>query len=42
MNGSEAQCATTSQLRGEAAPGAELNFTPGIFFHLKLNGRLLF
>jgi hypothetical protein len=37
-----AQCATISQLRGEAASVTELNFTPGIFFHLKLNGRLLF
>jgi hypothetical protein len=37
-----AQCATTSQLRDETASVTELNFTLSIFFHLKLNGRLLF
>ena len=38
----EAQFATTSQLRGEAAPVTELNFTPGTPFYLKLNGSFFF
>jgi outer membrane receptor protein involved in Fe transport len=38
----EAQFATTSQLRGEAAPVTELNFTPGTPFYLKLNGSVFF
>ncbi|MGI4761581.1 MAG: TonB-dependent receptor [Janthinobacterium lividum] len=42
VNWNEAQFATTSQLRGEAAPVTELNFTPGTPFYLKLNGSLFF
>ena len=38
----EAQFATESQLRGEAAPVTELNFTPGTPFYLKLNASVFF
>jgi len=38
----EAQFATDSQLRGEAASVNELNFTPGTPFYLKLNASVFF
>ena len=42
VNWNEAQFATTSQLRGEAMPVTELNYTPGTPFYLKLNGSIFF
>jgi outer membrane receptor protein involved in Fe transport len=38
----EAQFATDSQLRGEAASVTELNFTPGTPFFIKLNASVFF